>query len=200
MSSYINPVIVSNASSVEVRVNKLLPLACVLVACVCVAFVLVSLSDASLAKQEEQIRLLRIDRLQLARTLGVVKEHDTLLDSIIDDTRNESLITIDVVEALRHFAKESKVPVVELKVSNVTAEKAVSHGQDGREVDTLLRFNFDVTAKRVEFLLSLFDAVSVAAGWRPVDIRACSLNRVAYSSGISMSCTFDLHLHEKLHR
>ncbi len=183
-----------------VRVYKLLPLTCVLVACICVAFVLVSLSDASLTRQEERIRLLRIDRLQLARTLGVVKEHDTLLESIFDDIRTEALITIDVVEALRDYAKESAVSVVELKVSNVTAEKAASLGQDGREVDTLLRFNFVVAATRVEFLLSLFDAVSVAAGWRPVDIRACSLNRVTYSSGISMSCTFDLHLHEKLHQ
>ena len=62
-----------------------------------------------------------------------------------------------------------------------------------------LRVMFAVGTDRAVSLLSFFDALKVAAGWRPIEVRGCSVSRLtATPVSLHASCSVDIYYFPKV--
>jgi len=132
---------------------------------------------------EEQLRSLRMQKVEIARQLSLLKDNSILLANIRKHPATEEFLIIELVEAVRTFAVSNAATLRNLQVLPLA-----------KELPDRINLDFEIHLSRAQQLIELFDVIQIASDWRPIDIRGCSLVRSHLSAGVSTTCSINVFL------
>jgi len=150
-------------------------------ACV-VSLPLWSLREGLSKQWIDEIRALKIQRLDSARAFDILKDYSSVISATVDRPETVESLTLSLLENVKQHSMELNAEITALSVTNLH-----------ETVPTALRVEFNATVPRAIDLLSLFDAVREVADWRPMQVHECTLLRVVETIGLHTVCTIDVY-------
>lgn len=152
----------------------------------CLAFVvslpLWSLREGLSKQWVDEIRELKIQRLNSARAFDILKDYSSVVSAALDQPETVESLTLSLLENVKRQSMELDAEMTALSVTNI---------HEG--LPTALRVEFSTIVPRAIDLLTLFDAVRDVADWRPMEVRECTLLRVAEKPGLHTVCAIDVY-------
>jgi len=133
----------------------------------------------------DQIRSLKIERLQLARRVAVLNDYSDVIRAVNKGTQSLDSLTLSFIESIEQQAIELGIELIQLSVAptenDVSSDNLVA-----------LKIDFNVKLQHVMHLLPLFDVIKTSADWRPIEIKRCSAIRVSAQEPIlQVGCSVD---------
>jgi len=152
---------------------------------------------------DSDLQQLNKQRQWLVRALGMLKDHRhvTQVLQVGAQASDETIdsITLSLIEAIKQQALTEQLELTQL---SVTQSEGQRHDSEATQSNiNALSVQFAVTANRAMSLLSLFNALADAAGWRPIEVRGCSVIRLtALPVSLHATCSVDIYYFPELHR
>lgn len=149
------------------------------------------------------LQQLNTKRLWLVRAFDILKEHSHVTQALstgapTNDETTDS-ITLSLIEAIKQQAHTEQLELTQLSVTQPDGRQKESEATESSI--HALTVKFAVTTDRAMRLLSLFDALANAAGWRPIEVRGCSLARLTASPvSLQATCSVDIYYFPEVHR
>lgn len=149
------------------------------------------------------LQQLNIQRLSLIRALGILKEHRHVIQELSfgaqPNDKTIDSITLSLIEAIKHQAQIDQLELTQLTVTQSGGQQIASETPES--VTHVLTVKFAVTTDMAMRLLSLFDVLTDAAGWRPIEVRGCSLVRLTESPvSLHATCSVDIYYFPEVHK
>ena len=159
-------------------------------------------SDAS-QHWEHELRQLEAQKIWLVSALNVLKDHRhvtrELSDAPAGGLEGVDSISLSLIEAIKRKALKAQLDLTKLTVTQSDMQQMES--EVNHSTVHSLRVTFAVTMERAMSLLPLLDALSDAAGWRPTEVRGCSVIRLTESPvSLRATCSVDVYYFPELHR
>jgi len=148
---------------------------------------------------DSDLRQLEVQKSQLVQALSVLKNHRHVVQAINVSTETVDSITLSLIEAIKYQADARQLELTQLTVtqSDEYQKKAAAN----ESIFHALRVTFALTTDRAMELLPLFDALTEAAGWRPIEIRGCSVARLtAAPVSLHANCSVDVYYFPEVDR
>lgn len=130
----------------------------------------------------DEIRALKIQRLDSARAFDILKDYSSVVSATLDQPETAESLTLSLLENVKRQSIELHADLTALSVTD-------SH----ETLPTALRVEFNATVPRAIDLLTLFDAVREVAGWRPMQVLECTLLRADETTGLHTVCVIDVY-------
>jgi len=149
------------------------------------------------------LQKLEMQRLWLVNALDMLKDHRHVTQALSASTKTniETLdaITLSLIEAIKQQAQTDQLELTQLSVTQSGDSQIGSESNESSF--RALTVKFAVTTDRAVNLLSLFNALSDAAGWRPIEVRGCSIVRLTVSPvSLRAGCSVDIYYFPEVHR
>lgn len=152
----------------------------------------------------DDLRQLKIEKLQLARALNILKDHRHVTETLNAKPDTVNSITLSLIEAIKNQTKAAQLALTQLTVTQSADEPAMGvEKTPNTQASSLhaLTVNFAVHMDRAVNLLLLFDAIREAAVWRPIEIRGCTVVRLSESLvSLQATCSVDVYYFPVLHK
>jgi len=152
-----------------------------------------ALRDGNASSQwANELRRLKIQKLQQSRALNILKDHRHVIESLSANVQTVDSITLSLIEATRQKAREEQLELTQLSViQSDNAQPIISENTANVHALTV---KFAVKMGRAMRLLPMFDALREVAGWRPIEIRGCSVVKRSESvHNLHATCSVDVY-------
>jgi len=148
---------------------------------------------------DKDLQQLKVQKSQLVNALNILKEHRHITQAINVSTETIDSITLSLIEAIKHQAHSRQLELTQLTVKQ--SDEPQIKSETDESIFHALRVTFALTTDRARELLPLFDALTDAAGWRPMDVHECSIVRLAASPvSLHANCSVDVYYFPEVDR
>jgi len=161
-------------------------------ACTAVGIPVIQHSSSTLAPLDEKLQSLIAARLHLVHAVDTVNSHQSVVQALSVSAETTDSITLSLIEAIKRQAQNAQLELTQLTVTQSSDQPS---GRLPHESTLFaLRVSFSVSVKRAVALLPLFHALQEAAGWRPSEIRGCSIARLVDATlTLHATCSVDVY-------
>ncbi len=160
----------------------------------------------------DELQQLKAHKLWLVRALNMLKEHRHIAQALSIGAEAESgnyvesvdSITLSLIDAIKQQARTEQDELTQLSVTQSDDRPMESVAGDSSQASDsslhALTVEFAVTTDRAMTLLSHFSALGDAAGWRPIEVRGCSVVRLTESPvSLHAACSVDIYYFPEVH-